>query len=107
MEIKTHQWDVPKNKRLSETDSILFEKLYLNGVRRKEIAKILGISESGIKKRIERKKLAYRHFEFTEKMIDEMVEYWRNKLSINQIAIKMDLDKSQIQYQLKKLYLVD
>jgi predicted DNA-binding protein YlxM (UPF0122 family) len=88
-------------------DNELFKTLYLKGVRLKEIARIIGIEEASVSKRIWRQKLANRHIEFTNEMVEEMVTHWRDKLSLGQIAIKMDLDKRQVQYQLKKLCLVD
>jgi hypothetical protein len=96
-----------KQKRLSQDEIDLFDKLYYKGVKLKEIARILEISESGVKQRIYRLKMANRSFDFSQEMIDQMFSLWQDRLSIGQIAVKMDLEKHIVQYQLKKMCLVD
>jgi DNA-binding MarR family transcriptional regulator len=96
-----------KQKRLTKDEIDLFDRLYYKGVKRKEIARILEISESGVKQRITRLKMANRRVNFTNEMIDQMFSLWQDRLTVGQIAIKMDLDKHRVHYQLKKMCLVD
>lgn len=96
-----------ESKRLSKEEVFLFDELYLKGVKIKEIARILEISEKGVKKRIERTQIGNRKFKAPEELIDEIIEHWRDRLTVGQIAIKMNLSKHIVHYQLKKLCLVD
>lgn len=100
------EWIKPKEKRLSRDEAELFKILYLKGVDRNEIARILGISISAVKQRIRRQRLANRVTEFNQEKIDEMFSLWQDRLTPGQIAIRMGFTKKQVYYQLKKMCLV-
>lgn len=100
------EWIKPKEKRLSHDEAELFKILYLKGVDRNEIARILGITLSAVKQRIRRQGLANRITDFNQEKIDAMFSMWQDRLTTGQIAIRMNLTKKQVYYQLKKMCLV-
>lgn len=81
-----------------KSDNELFKTLCQKGFKRKKIARVMGISESEVKEMTDRK---------NAEMIESILSFWRDRLTLGQIAIKMNLEKYQVQYQLKKLDLVD
>lgn len=99
--------EIKRQKRLSKDEIELFDKLYYKGVKLKEIARILEISEAGVKQRIHRLKISNRRIEFSQEMIDQMFSLWQDRLTVGQIAVRMDLEKHIVHYQLKKMCLVD
>ena len=93
------------HKRLDSDEVKILKDLYLKGIKIKDIAHFLGISEQGVKQQIRRRGLANRQMYLSEERIDEMIELWRDELTTGQIAIRMGISKFQVVSQLKKLSL--